>query len=152
MRICWIILFAICLPLGGSAWAASGRVVKVLPHLLDAKGRHALSPSLYDRDAYQAELRTHPELCHGLRFDVQWKAKRADAAALFLKVEMITSRTTRDKPVVLRQAVRPSWLGSRWAKLVLDGEDYKKAGELVAWRVTLWEGDTLLDSEQSFLW
>jgi len=39
--------------------AASGRVVKVLPLLLDLKGRDAVSPSLYDRDAYQVYLRQH---------------------------------------------------------------------------------------------
>ena len=35
-----------------------GRIVKTLPLLLDLKGQTALSPSLYDRDAYQAHLRT----------------------------------------------------------------------------------------------
>ena len=57
------------------AVAATGRVIKVLPHFLDLKGRHSLSPSLYDRDAYQAQLRQHPEQRSALRFDVHWKAK-----------------------------------------------------------------------------
>ncbi|MCP5517655.1 MAG: hypothetical protein H7A45_10430 [Verrucomicrobiales bacterium] len=152
MRSGWFMMIAMCLHLCIGAWAGSGRVIKVLPHLLDAKGRHALSPSLYDRDAYQAELRANPDLCHGLRFDVQWKARRVDAETLSIKVELVTSETTRDKPLVLQQAVKPSWLGSRWAKLVLDGGEFKQAGGLVAWKVSLWEGETLLDSEQSFLW
>ena len=50
--------------------AAEGKIIKVLPHLLDKKGRHTLSPSLYERDAYQAKLRTHPEDISALRFDV----------------------------------------------------------------------------------
>ena len=40
--------------------AAAGRVIKVLPLFLDLKGHDALSPSLYDRDAYQVYLRQHP--------------------------------------------------------------------------------------------
>src|SRR6266567_3807500 len=56
--------------------AASGRIIKVLPHLLDRGGRHTLSPSLYERDAYQAFLRKNPGQCSGLRFDIQWKANR----------------------------------------------------------------------------
>ena len=38
--------------------AATGEVVKVLPFLLDTHGQIAKSPSLFDRDAYQAYLRT----------------------------------------------------------------------------------------------
>jgi hypothetical protein len=32
------------------------------------------------------------------------------------------------------------------------GDEYKKLGELVAWRVTLWDGDKLLAEQKSFLW
>ena len=65
-----IFLLAPTVPAG----AGTGRVVKVLPHFLDLKGRHALSPSLYDRDAYQAQLRQHPEQRSGIRYDVLWRA------------------------------------------------------------------------------
>ena len=50
-------LFTVAAGSGGS-----GRILKVLPHLLDGKGHHTLSPSLLERDAYQAELRLHPEI------------------------------------------------------------------------------------------
>ena len=70
------------------ATAATGRIIKVLPHLLDLQGHHALSPSLYDRDAYQARLRQHPDLVSGIRFDVQWKAKGPMSAPLSVIVEM----------------------------------------------------------------
>ncbi len=53
-----IILSALLLATAWSATAAPAKVIKVLPHFLDQKGRHALSPSLYDRDAYQAHLRS----------------------------------------------------------------------------------------------
>src|SRR5689334_25337849 len=75
------------------AWAlqsfgATGRVIKVLPHFLDLKGRAALSPSLYDRDAYQVELRDHPEKRSGIRFDMQWKTRGAVWSDLKLRVEL----------------------------------------------------------------
>src|SRR5256885_6498812 len=72
--------------------AATARIIKVLPHLLDRKGRHTLSPSLYERDAYQGFLRKNPDQCSGLRFDVQWKAKRVDWSQLKLRVEIRGSK------------------------------------------------------------
>src|SRR5690349_20263207 len=79
-----LVAYLVCLP----ASAATGRITKVLPHLLDLEGRHALSPSLYDRDAYQARLRQHREQVSGIRFDVQWKAKGPVSAQLSVIVEM----------------------------------------------------------------
>ena len=64
-------LLACLLALEVSALAASGKIIKVLPFFLDLKGRHSLHPSLYERDAYQAYLRQHPELRSGLQIDVQ---------------------------------------------------------------------------------
>ena len=49
-----ILILAFCFMLCAGAAAATGSVIKVLPQFLDLKGRTALSPSLYDRDAYQA--------------------------------------------------------------------------------------------------
>src|SRR5208282_3204964 len=68
--------------------AAAGRVVKVLPLFLDIQGREALSPSLYDRDAYQAYLRRHPDQRSAVRFDVLWKASNTGEASLKLRVEL----------------------------------------------------------------
>ena len=39
---------------------AEAKISKVLPHWLDKKGRHTLSPSLFERDAYQAQLPRQP--------------------------------------------------------------------------------------------
>src|SRR5712675_3264083 len=69
-------------------FSATGHVIKVLPHFLDLKGRAALSPSLYDRDAYQANLRDHPEKRSGIRFDMQWKTKGTVWSDLKLRVEL----------------------------------------------------------------
>src|ERR1051325_4966895 len=83
-----ILIFVLfCLMAAVSAEAATGRVMKVLPQFLDLKGRHALSPSLYDRDAYQAYLRQHTNEVSGMRFAVQWKAGGA-STALKLRVEI----------------------------------------------------------------
>jgi len=57
------------------AAAATGKVIKVLPQFLDQKGRAAKSPSLFDRDAYQAWLRDHPKERSGIRYAVQWRAR-----------------------------------------------------------------------------
>src|SRR5207249_4815919 len=61
----WL-LMVLCLLTCGVGQAAAGRVVKVLPQFLDLKGRNTLSPSLYERDAYQAVLRRHPEQRSGM--------------------------------------------------------------------------------------
>ena len=65
-----------------AAVADGARVVKVLPHFLDLQGRHTLSPSLFERDAYQALLRKNPGQRSAVRFDVQCKGIPADTSAL----------------------------------------------------------------------
>jgi hypothetical protein len=132
------------------AEAATARIVKVLPCLLDNEGRHTLSPSLYERDAYQAFLRKNPDKCSGLRFDVQWKVKAADWSQLRLRLEIRGSK--EGKPFVLDQPARRNHWYNRWSSLTLDGESYQKAGEVISWRATLWEGDKLLAEQKSFLW
>jgi len=135
------------------AGAASGRVIKVLPFFLDLKGRHTLTPSLYERDAYQYLLRQNPEKRSGLLFDVHWKAKGAAVKPLKLRLELrgiLQGKAPRQS--VLETEVKPGgWLGS-WAQLTLTGQAYTDFGEVTAWRATLWEGDRLLGQQQSFLW
>jgi hypothetical protein len=130
----------------------TGRVLKVLPHFLDLKGRHALSPSLYDRDAYQAQLRKHPEQRSGIRFDVLWKAQAASGAMLKLRAELRgIAKGALPRQKTLESEVKPSRL-SHWTSLTLGGDDYKDFGEVTAWRVTLWDGDQLVGEQKSFLW
>lgn len=135
------------------AAAAGGRVIKVLQQLTDLKGRNSLSPSLYDRDAYQAWLRQHADQVSGVRLYIQWKADRHSFAPLKLRAEL--RGTAEGKPPtrrVLEKTVIPGGWFSHWTALSLSGEDYKGIGEVTAWRVTLWEGDRLLSEQQSFLW
>ena len=132
--------------------AASGRVVKVLPLLLDLKGRDAVSPSLYDRDAYQVYLRQHTNEISAIRFDVLWKASNANGAKLKLRVELRgIGASGLPRQTTLEQSVTPGFF-RRWTSLTLGGADYKNSGELVAWRATLWSDDQLLSEQKSFLW
>jgi hypothetical protein len=132
--------------------ADSTKILKVLPQYLDLEGRHALSPSLYERDAYQAYLRQHPEQRSALRFDVNWKAKHLSHERLLLRVDVRTSERDPTQPLVLQKMVRPARFFSTWSSVPLEGEDFGEMGRLIAWRVTLWRGDELLAEQKSFLW
>lgn len=129
--------------------AEDAKVIKVLPHFLDAKGRHTVHPSLYERDAYQAELRANPALRGGLRFDVQWKAARR--SDLTLRVETRSIQNQQPRTLVFEQTVKAGG-GSRWSSLPITGVDYERLGELLAWRVTLWSGGREVAEQKSFLW
>lgn len=137
-----------------TATAATGKVIKVLPQFLDMKGRTSLSPSLYDRDAYQAVLRLHPERRSGMRFFIEWKAKGQVVAGLRLRLEL-RGGAQGDMPreLILEDKLPPKtgWF-SRWADLTLKEETYKELGGVTSWRVTLWDGDKLLGEQRSFLW
>lgn len=132
------------------AEAAPARIVKVLPQYLDREGRVALSPSLLERDAYQALLRAQPQRRGGLRFVVQWRGRAA--GPLTLRVELRGVRTNQPTTAVLEAPVPPGRWFSRWATAQLAGPDYEALGELRAWRVTLWQGTTLVSEQKSFLW
>jgi hypothetical protein len=132
--------------------AISGRVVKVLPLLLDLQSRDAVSPSLYDRDAYQVYLRQHTNEISAIRFDVLWKVSDAKGANLKLRVELRgIGAGGLPRQTTLEQSVTPGYF-RRWTSLTLGGADYKNSGELVAWRATLWSDDQLLSEQKSFLW
>jgi hypothetical protein len=133
---------------------ATGRVLKVLPHYLDANGKHTVSPSLYDRDAYQQQLREQPQRRAGMRFDIHWKTKGAAYAPLRLMVELRgVAQGSLPKQLVLTSPAEGGrgWFG-RWTGVTLTAAEYRHIGEVTAWRVTLWEGNQLLSEQQSFLW
>jgi len=129
-----------------------GRIVKMLPLFLDLKGHDAISPSLYDRDAYQAYLHRHTNEISAIRFDFLWQVANPSAATYNLRLEL-RGIGAGGKPTqrLLEQEVRPPLL-RRWNSLILGGADYKNFGDLVAWRATLWRGDQLLSEQKSFLW
>ena len=130
----------------------TGRVVKVLPFLLDTNNEVAVSPSLFDRDAYQHYLLEHTNLVTGLRFDVLWRAHHTGSSNLKLRVELrgvgaggFPTQKVLEQPVT-------SKIFHHWTSLTLNGTNYTNFGALSAWRATLWNGDQLLGEQKSFLW
>lgn len=141
---------SLLIALASTASAATARIVKVLPQFLDHQGRVALNPSLYERDAYQAQLRSRPELRSGLQFAVQWGSK--DTTRLLLRVELRGNRGKSGTQAVVESPIKYRGVFTSWAKVSLSGEAYRNFGELSAWRATLWDGDKLLAEQKSFLW
>jgi len=154
MRPLLILLLMFGLAVGSyAADAVTGRVIKVLPLLLDLKGRVALSPSLFDRDAYQAELRGHTNEISAIRYDVLWSAQNADENKLKLQLELRGIDAVNQQPK-FKTLVTPDAAGffRKWTSLTLAGDEFKSFGAITAWRVTLWNGDQVLGEEKSFLW
>ena len=138
--------------LPGQGEAAAGSVIKVLPLFLDLKGYDAKSPSLFERDAYQAYLRQHTNEVSAMRVDVFWKAANAKATTLKLRAELRgLGEGGMPHQTVLESDVTPAAYRT-WTSLKLEGDDWRNFGSLVAWRVTLWNGDQLLGEQKSFLW
>jgi hypothetical protein len=151
MRLLFLVFMAALL-CGAPAQAATGRILKVLPHYLDKEGRTALSPSLFERDAYQAKLRAAPKLRGGLRFSVQWKTRQV-TEPVTVKVELRgTAEAAYPKMLEIEGLVQPAGFFNKWTELDLRGQDYKDFGEVTAWRVTLWRAEELLAEQKSFLW
>jgi hypothetical protein len=130
------------------AASAADKIVKVLPFLLDAQGRIATSPSLFERDAYQAYLRQHTNEISGLRYDVLCHA----GEKLKLRLEL---RGVGEKNIPKVKAIETEVAAGtieNWTQIKLAGDDYKSFGAVTAWRTTLWSGDAQLSEQKSFLW
>lgn len=153
MRPIWILLLATgLLVLACATDKPAGSVIKVLPFHLDQQGQIAKSPSLFDRDAYQAYLRAHTNEISGLRYDVLWSAKSAGDTKLKLRLELRgVSAANLPKFKTLETEVKPGLL-RQWTELTLAGEDFRGFGAVVAWRATLWDGDRQIAEQKSFLW
>ena len=126
----------------------ASEVIKVLPHFLDLKGRHTLNASLYERDAYQEQLRKNPDQRSALRFDIHWLSFPLDT--LLLRVEARGGKQL-NQTNILEQAVTAHRF-RQWTSVKLDGAAYEKFGELVSWRATLWRGTNMVGEQKSFLW
>lgn len=145
-----ILLATVALLSPEPAAADSVKIKKVLSFYLDKEGRQSLSPSLFDRDAYQAELRGDPTKRSGLRFDVQWSAPAG--ANLVLRVDMRGAIGPTNTTSTIQAHLKKSGPFSRWTRVKLSDEEYRKLGELVAWRATLHQGDLQVAEHKSFLW
>ena len=139
---------------GRSMHAADARILKVLPHAVDEMGRHTLSPSLYERDAYQVYLREHPDLVAAMRFDIQWKADMDPETPLTLQIEIRTSRRDLTDPLRLSKSVVPRrfLFKRRWTALQIPRQQFNELGKILAWRVSLWRGGEVVAEQRSFLW
>jgi hypothetical protein len=136
------------------AGATENELIKVLPEYLDLKGHNALTPSLYERDVYQATLREHPERRSGIRFYIQWRLTKPAWEPLLARVELrgIAEGKSPRRLVLEQPLTNTGGPLSHWTEVTLNGEAYKQFGAVTAWRVTLWEGQTLIGRQQSFLW
>jgi hypothetical protein len=144
-------LFAAAAPLAAGDGVDGARVSKVLLHYLDEKGRHTLSPSLYERDAYQNLLRQHPEKVFARRFEVRWTPPRGAGPTMKVRLE-IRGEKTGAQPLVLEAPVQAKSRGAQWTHLLLDKAALEKCGAVVAWRARLYHGDGVAAEMQSFLW
>ena len=133
-----------------AAQAGSAKVLKVLPHYLDDKGRMALNPSLFARDAYQSYLRLNPDKRSGVKFDVNWRGR--GLGQLKLRLELRGARGQGPTTVTLEETVGSTGWFSKWTTLRFTEEQSKAFGELTAWRATLWSGDKMVAEQKSFLW
>lgn len=149
----WVVMM-VSMSVWFSVQAGECKISKVLVHYLDAKGRHSLSPSLFERDAYQDHLRKNPQERSGLRYDIQWKAKAKPTQAknFLLRVELRGVKQNAAHLHKIEKAVTKKGGFGNWTSLPLTGADYSSFDEIVAWKVTLWDGDVLQAEEKSFLW
>jgi hypothetical protein len=132
--------------------ALTGNIVKVLPLFLNLKGQDAISPSLYDRDAYQVYLRAHTNEISAIRFDVLWSTSKTEDTNLTLRLELRgIGQNGVPRQTEFEQTVTPHYF-RHWTSLPLAGDNYKNFGEVVAWRATLWSGPQMLSEQKSFLW
>ena len=147
-------LLVLGLATGCASWPVSGgkaRIVKVLPHFLDNEGLHSNGPGLLGRDLYQQELRERLEDVKALRFDVKWVGRGLNPEKTRLEVELRSSKAGVES-VTLEKNARPNRRFSTWTIVAMTPDVYQAFGVMESWRVTLWEGDRKVSTQQSFLW
>jgi hypothetical protein len=142
-------LFAFWL-FAGALLGAEAKVIKVLPHWVDFQGRHTLSPSLYERDAYQELLRNHPEKRAGLQFEVFWKISRRVSVPLKIRMELRGAESGVTETV--EAEVRRGFFGRRWSRLILTPQQFARLQTVTAWKATLLANNDSIAETSSFLW
>lgn len=147
----WMMAFAAAAILTGCASSKeSGRIYKVLPTLVDRKQRQSLSPSLFERDAYQAYLRKHPAEIGGRQFDIHWRASAA-TGLLRVTIEVRTTERSASQPLMFEKILGVGRHGG-WTRFIVGEKAFLGAGEVVAWRARLLDGDAVISEQRSFLW
>jgi hypothetical protein len=121
MRTLFTLILA-TLVFGHARAGTTGHVFKVLPLFLDAQGRAATSPSLFDRDAYQVFLRDHASQISAVRYDILWNAPKADGAKYILRLELRgVAPDGKPKLKTFESPVTPK-LFRKWNSFTLTGE------------------------------
>ena len=142
-----------CLCLSAEGQKTTVHVLKVLPHYLDAKGLHTISPSLFERDAYQAHLKDHPDEVSTMRFDVHLRLRDSDLKDVQVRVEARFGKGDSIETIKASAPLKkPRWGKRTWTSVTLDKKSFDAEAQMIAWRVTLWQGDEILDTQTSFLW
>lgn len=143
----WLVTASVLTSLAGEP-----RILKVLPHHMDEQGRISIFPGLFERDAYQRELRQGKIPTSGVRFDIQWQAGPHDKDGLTLRVTTRTAKKDAFHPVVIEASTKGNRRIGGWSSVALDGPRYQEAGEVLAWRVVLLDGEREIAAQESFLW
>ena len=148
-----LLLFStLTLRAGESMAMPAGRIIKTMPLLLDTKGHDAVSPSLFDRDAYQAYLREHTNEVSALRFDILWQVRKPTTGNWKLRLELRGVEVDGAPQLrTFETAIKAPSL-RHWDAITLNGADYQRFGQIVAWRSTLWHDDIQISEQKSFLW
>ncbi|MBQ7590807.1 MAG: hypothetical protein IJU47_09030 [Verrucomicrobia bacterium] len=135
-----------------SVQAGSVKIFKVLPHYLDKDGHNTLSPSLFERDRYQALLRLDQTKCSTIRFDVQWRNTLKNFDDLSITVEMRGTKTNSPTISFSEKISSRKSIWSHWTKIRIPEESFRELEGLEAWRVLIKDGDEILKEERSFMW
>ena len=150
MRCVALILITTAMVLAGCDTLQTGSgtsVVKVLPHYLDASGNHSDGPTLLHRDVYQANLRKNPELVRAVRYDVNWRG----VGEIKVRLELRSTKAGA-KTMVIERVETTSGRRAHWTPILIDAATYKTFGQPESWRVSLWQGETQVGEQKSFLW
>ena len=87
-----------------------------------------------------------------MRFDILWKAQNATNEQVTLRAELRGVGAHALPTVATLETNLMARTARHWTSLEIAGTDYQNLGSLVAWRVTLWDGNTMLSEQKSFLW
>ncbi len=148
MRIFALIILAPALAGCSALEPQSGpNIVKVLPHYLDESGNHTDGPTLLHRDVYQDKLRKNPDLVHAVRFDVNWYG----AGEVKVRFELRSTKVGVET-MIIERVETASGRRTHWTPILIDAATYKTFGQPESWRVSLWQGETQVDEQKSFLW
>ncbi len=134
----------------------SFEITKVIPQFKDQKGRVALSPSLFERDAYQASLRRDPTKTSGMIFRVHVRRLGASKQSNLPPPELlrleVRGKDTTKAATTVDLKLAPEVAKRNWHFINLGRADFEKLGSVTAWRVSLWREGKLISSQTSFLW